>query len=526
MESSKDLRLDTSTRSALKLSRAAILTLSVFVIAFLPRFGIAMQPVPVQINKMLPDDAYYYFLTAENIVATGSPSVDGLNPSNGWHPLWLLVNLPVFLLPAADPDLPVHVMLVIGALLDSLVAVILFRVVRHYLDDAAGLIAGGLYAINSMPIFQSVNGLETALAALMIAVAWTRSMRLIEAPDRRNTILWGLSFGLAFLARTDTAVILVGLGFYVLWRLPGAFRWRWTLLGAGVAAVVIAPWLIWNQVNFGSAFVQVSSVAVPWAAQTRFLEQNPGAALWQLSLNTITSLPPWIRGDYLGAPMLVGFLLWPLALYGLWRGVSDARLRTLALPGVFLLGGGLILVVIYTMLRWYPRPWYFVVNAQALSVGVGLFWYCVTKQRLKMVLMALGLVGAIVAGLFAWQVGYYPWQRDRMYAAALWLRDNTPADTVAASMNSGIIGYYSGRTTINLDGVVNPNAFAASQQQALMAYMRTAGASYFLDFDHAVQDEYGPFMGPDFQRYLTEVTQIGDPYPGLGSYRVYKLPSP
>ncbi|MBZ0301760.1 MAG: hypothetical protein K8J31_18580, partial [Anaerolineae bacterium] len=128
----------------------------VIVLALLPRAAIALQPIPVQLDKMLPDDAYYYFLTAENILTGAGPSVDGLNMSNGWHPLWMLVNLGIFALPTSDPNTPIYLILLLGALLDSLVAGLLFLGVRRFLGNGPALIGGGFYAINHMVIFQSV----------------------------------------------------------------------------------------------------------------------------------------------------------------------------------------------------------------------------------------------------------------------------------------------------------------------------------------------------------------------------------
>ncbi len=503
--------------------KRTLLTLAIWILALLPRVAIILQPIPVQLDKTLPDDAYYYFLTAENILNGKGASVDGIHASNGWHPLWMLVNLAIFSLPLSDLDSAVRLALLAGALLDSLVAVVLYRALRQPVGDAAALVGAGLYVVNHVAAFQAVNGLETGLSALLIACAWTTSLALVNHRDTIRAVLWGLSFGLCFLGRTDTALILVWLGLYALLTLPPALRWRLLLPGAATALVIVAPWLVWNQANFGSAFVQTSSVAVPWAAQTRFAAANPDAPLWRLSLDVFTAPQYWLRGDYLGAPVLMGFLLWPLALWGMWRAYRNAATQQLTQIALLLSVGGATLVFVHTMLRWYPRPWYFVVMAQALSIAVALFWNTVSATRVRAALLALGLVGSVVSGVVAWQVGYYPWQAAYMYDAALWIRDNTPEDTLVGSMNSGIIGYYSGRPAINLDGVVNPQAFAASQQGRLMDYIQDVGICYFLDFDYALEREYGPFMGPNYRQALTEVAQIGSGYGALGSYRIYTV---
>ena len=41
------------------------------------------------------------------------------------------------------------------------------------------------------------------------------------------------------------------------------------------------------------------------------------------------------------------------------------------------------------------------------------------------------------------------------YNAALWIAENSPPDTIFAAWNTGQLGFFSNRTFINLDGVIN-----------------------------------------------------------------------
>ena len=252
--------------------RPLLVAFLIFLVAALPRLAIVTQPMPVQLDKTLPDDAYYYFLTARNIAADRGPSVDGMNPSNGWHPLWMLINTAVFSGSYSDPDTPVRVALALGAVCDSFVAVCIYSALRRLQNESAAVIGALAYAVNVMPIFQSVNGLETGLAALMLALAWLSTLRLIRSPHAKIALLWGALFGLGFLARTDSALVLACLGIYTAWRLRRSFPL--ILIGGLAALIVVAPWLLWNQANFGSALDQVSSSAVPWTAHARLAAEQ------------------------------------------------------------------------------------------------------------------------------------------------------------------------------------------------------------------------------------------------------------
>lgn len=504
-----------------------------FGVALAPRLTVALLPIPTQLIKTLTDDAFYYFLTAQHVLRGAGPSVDGINPSNGWHPLWLLVNLIVQALPWPNPDAPLHVALAFSALFDALVVVVLYHAARRSISTGAAAVGALTYALNAMPALQSVNGLETGLAALLIAAAWASTLRLIRDPSTGKALLWGLTFGLCFLARTDTALILLWLGLYGLLNLPQAVRWRLVLLGAAVASALIAPWPMWNWLAFGSPLAQTSATAVPWAIRTRYAMAHPGEPLWRLSLQVLTHPAGWLRGDYLGAPPLAGCVLWPLALIGMaWfrplspspirRGDRRARPLPLAHIALLLLAGGIALLLVHALLRRYPRPWYFVVMAQSLALGLALLWERVRPSRQCGVVLAALAIALLMPGVVVWQIGYYPWQSIQLEAAQ-WIRQNTPPQAVIASMNSGIMGYYGERTAINLDGVVNPQAFAAIRAGRLLAYMQEAGVDYFIDSDHALENEYAPFMGPDYQRGLREVTTIGAPYAGLGYWHAYEV---
>jgi hypothetical protein len=493
--------------------------LAVFGLALLARLVLVWSPMETQIAKTIPDDAYYYFLTARNILEGEGFSIDGRNGSNGWHPLWMLVNLAVFAMTpeALGPNAPIYVLLTLAALCDSAVAALLFLQLRSHLPPVPALTGGLAYAFNGMLIFQAGNGLETALSALCLALAWWQSLRFIADPRPRQALLWGAAFGLTFLARTDNALILVPLGLYVLWRLPTAKR-PWVGVAGVLAALLISPWWVWNQVQFGSPFVQVSSIAVPYAVRERFSAANPDSPLWELGLNTLTRPYIWLSGEVLGAIPLLSIPLWGLALYGFWR---SWRTSPSAHIGLLLLAGGLALIFVHTFIRAYPRTWYFAVMGTALAFGLAHFVATFHKAGRRFLYMIVCLEMLLFGTAFMWPQGYHPWQADQ-YAAGLWARDNTPPDAVLASINTGLIAYYSGRTVINMDGVVNPQAFEAIQARRMVDYMREEGVQLFIEFDYFIHEEYALFMGAGYREALRESALIAE-NEHFGGMRAYTL---
>jgi hypothetical protein len=65
------------------------------------------------------------------------------------------------------------------------------------------------------------------------------------------------------------------------------------------------------------------------------------------------------------------------------------------------------------------------------------------------------LMLAAAVYLFARSIGFVSELYASRYEAAQWIAANSPPDTVFAAWNTGQLGYFSNRTFINLDGVIN-----------------------------------------------------------------------
>jgi len=128
----------------------------------------------------------------------------------------------------------------------------------------------------------------------------------------------------------------------------------------------------------------------------------------------------------------------------------------------------------------------------------------------------------IVSGQLYWNVGYYPWQRE-MLEASRWVSQNLTKDKKIASFNAGILSFYNSPNVINVDGVVNHQAYEAIQSQTLLSYMQTNGADYVIDADAVVSDLYARFMGNGYPDSLQEVASFGELNAELGELRLYLI---
>ena len=71
------------------------------------------------LNWFLSDDAFYYYKIAQNIVEGRGSTFDGVNPTNGYHPLWLIICVPIFALARYDLVLPLRIVILVSTALGA-----------------------------------------------------------------------------------------------------------------------------------------------------------------------------------------------------------------------------------------------------------------------------------------------------------------------------------------------------------------------------------------------------------------------
>lgn len=134
------------------------------------------------------DDAYYYFKVAQNISEGKGSTFDGINLTNGYHPLWLWVCVPIFALARFDLILPLRILLLTMSGLSVATAILLYRLIGRVFAPTIGAIIA-IYWAFSTDILDRVyqQGLETGIAAFFI-VLFVYKMYEFEKSRRNNPV--------------------------------------------------------------------------------------------------------------------------------------------------------------------------------------------------------------------------------------------------------------------------------------------------------------------------------------------------
>lgn len=170
------------------------------------------------------DDAYYYFKVAQNISEGYGSTFDRINPTNGYHPLWMLICIPIFALARFDLILPLRILLLVMSGLSVATGILLYRLIGKVFAPPIGAIAA-LFWVFSFDVLAIVyqHGLETGIAAFFV-VLLVYELFKFEKSWRKNKVLGkqiltlSIIAMLAMFSRLDLAFLAGIAGLWIVFR--------------------------------------------------------------------------------------------------------------------------------------------------------------------------------------------------------------------------------------------------------------------------------------------------------------------
>ncbi|MDD5111502.1 MAG: glycosyltransferase family 39 protein [Candidatus Altiarchaeota archaeon] len=467
---------------------AAVLIAGLFL-----RLYIASLPMETMLPNLLSDDVFYYLKLAGNVAAGRPASFDGIEPTNGFHPLYALLLTVLYSLggQSLGLDMPVRIALAALSVFDVLTGFVIYKILMlpAFGSNRNGALLGCLFwTFNPFVISGTFYGLETALAAFFISLVFYAYLRALESGSYHGYLSCGLLAGFALLARSD-AVFLVAA---VAWDITVRRNFKALLLFLSAAGLVYSPWLLWGLLNFGM-FQQDSGAVMSYVNGVReggFLSQSYMQAKFSAIYLTARILAMFAASIALPIALL---LLMPAGRKILRGGLKKSA-------GSFIVWYCVLLLAYYALVlgggtRRYYHP---LLIVAALFAGLVYSRLSSASLNIRKAFAVLLLFNLLFAGWFYWW--YRPlspqaWHSD-LYDAALWIGGNTKPGDRIGGFNSGIVGYYSGRTVTNLDGVINHNAYLSITNRCLYAYIRESDIAYLVDNLNTFPAA-APFMGKD-----------------------------
>jgi hypothetical protein len=411
---------------------------------------ILFMPLRYVVGVMALDDCGYYLQVARNL-SHGSLSFDGINPTNGFHPLWFIFIAPVYLL-VSNIDAAFLLVMFLSAVLAGASVFVLVKLCGKMGFGTAASAAALVMLLGA--VFQKLYGMESWLLILLTIALIERSVafRVFEkhAVPGRQLALLGFLAGLMFLARLDSvfyvmsflAAVCVAIIVYIIaaehsWkRRIGAIAERglWLLTPA---AMLAACYFTWNYAIFGHLG------PVSGSLKTTFPNISQSAPAM-----------PWSRYAVPAFLILLG------ALISLIRRGAERATGIIC----FVSGLGLMFLLLYIKLYFAGGVyvWYFAQQYAGAALGAALFVEAlvrlIDKRRARTILNIAACVLAAMLISHRMVVRYgksRPGGEEPAYDAAIWARQNIPEGAVCAMNWAGMFGYFADRQVVNLDGVIN-----------------------------------------------------------------------
>jgi hypothetical protein len=477
-----------------RLDRYGRAFVALFVLAALLRVGVLALPREQLIRRFLVDDAYYAFAIVENVLDGHGVVFNRGVPTNGFHPLWPILMLPIFLvLGPLGSWPPIWGTLALLAVVNLATGVLVYRIGRRIEHPTAGLLAAGIWWLSPYLLRIAGVGLETPLQALLVALLLDRWTALDDLDVLAGPAGWGfgLLLGSIFLARMDAIFLIAVFGGLVIAR--GLQRDEAVLVGlqrglrrlvrpAAATMATVLPWLAFSVLRVGR-LTPVSGAATTLVREARgsATELAGHFALWLARRLVDVFLA---AHSVLGNLLVVAFLFLGPVVWGVldeenatWRTIRDLDLVAAT---------AVLLVAYYLFVALGFRIWYVVFPAFVLALAGATLWIRLGRQWASpdRVAAAIGLVllaSFSISASFAFVPGQAPQELHKARIVQD-VDERIPANATLGSFNTGVYQYYTpDRDVINMDGVVNPEAYEALATDRLPAFVDEQGVDYVLD---------------------------------------------
>jgi len=414
--------------------------------------------------RFVHDDAFYYFGIACNWSRGQGSTFDGINPTNGYHPLWQLLLIPMGSV-VRELETLVRVGAAAGTLFLALAGILLCRTLRQRSVRFATL---SLYWIASSLGLATIYGLESPLAALVFAGLAACFAREKSDLSAGRAVACGLLSGMFFLARIDSLPWLAALDLvvFLLWLRGGAqlrrraLHWLFTLIY--IQAALIGLYLLYNLWTWHH-LLPVSAMAK--AGRTGFFSLKiPMSFLFLLSIPTA----------FLGLGLIGSFVT------RLRQGREDEQLIAETLPAWVSLGSVLYLVGV--LIHGGPETynWYFTFVVFSGGIIVPCFlerFGSLVPSISDRLLRRMAIIGCMAMLVVSARGKIFkPSRFVEGYDVARDLRRLKPGTLVFASGDCGIVGSVSHQHCINLDGLTNSFEYqVALRDNRLAEWLREKG---------------------------------------------------
>ena len=434
----------------------------------------------------LPDDGFYYLEIASRFESRAGITFDGINATNGFHPLWQFLLVPVAWATGGG-DAFIRATLALGLALCLVSVVLVIRIVSRIVGWGAALM-GGIVAVH-FSLTSWVDGMEEPAVLLACALLLTALVAAAAHPRPKRLALVGVLCAVLVLARFDLAIVVLIVPLALAWR---SRSWRvvgWWTLGAGAVAVPFGTWWLvrWHHVLTTSATVKSAQLSAAYRQQfggrfsIRYLQYltDVGAAYARdLQPWSYLTRPPFHASAGVTAALIFAVMTLIITGWIAFRKQGLPRIEPKSRnPALWAVAVMTVLVVAKAVLDlieaplwatlWYSAPQRLLTGFfVGVSLWLGVQWIMKHQRALGAIAVSVAAITALPINGSMWRTARVSQRAPYLYAhqmdlAADWVSDHGPTGRYGA-LDSGLLAFRldGERPVVNLDGLVNSYDFA------------------------------------------------------------------
>lgn len=440
------------------------------------------------LRNVVMGDAFIHFVFARGIADGQFFFYNGQFSAGSTSPFWSLLLAPVWKIFGIQIIWAVKIL---ASFFVALAIVLAFKFAHKISQNrVASLTAAALLATNFVLPFWAAKGMETPLFVCLVLGSFLVYLEILK---RARTLWWeiflGLILGVAILTRPEAWFLTAFLGLGLL----AQKKWR-ALLTVGLpAALIFAPYYFWLFANTGSIFPST----IARILRARQWAQELGGIFFTLEIPKIlvTKLLP----------------LTPFFLLFFWhRGKSD---RVVWWPiFAWLAFHAIFFSVIFPTTEGYryilaALPFFYLISI------LGVFRLPKKWQTPILVLVVLGSLLISGQQFLERRASItsceQPFLDQTRRGVGLWLRDNTPADSLIALKEVDQSAFFGERRMLSLDGTLDARAIPFVQSGDQLQFLKNEQPNFFV-LEEEMYREYPDWRKSNVLPLADTSLKIGD----------------
>ncbi|MHA1283986.1 MAG: hypothetical protein ACTSQP_15930 [Promethearchaeota archaeon] len=514
----------------------------------------------IHIFKYVCDDAYYYFQVAKNFTEGKGIVFNENNPTNGFHPLYFYILSIIFYFCPEKVYLPIYIALFILCIFDIGTSIIFYYIGKIAYNIRTGIIASLFWTFNPYILQVILLGMETTIQLFFISLFIYYILKKNKKTNFtvKESVIIGIILMFIILSRLDGVFFTISFIFFIIFEklkilkeinelnfknFLKIIKQRDFLIIGFIPFIITILWILWSYFYVGT-FTPISG-----NIKSVFLEENLNLYSYNLfitikrtvafPINLIYYRPGneiiqiIFLSIFFGIPILFEFYL-------IFIKKDNFLLKKIEEFSFLIIPFGFFILFYWFLLEdmwpWYAMfPCFIIVLFYSFILSHLLEYinkknhlskrknriYIKIKKNIPLILFSIFLIN--------FSFNYIDinthYREDNYYYIHMemikYIEENISEDKNVGSFNTGILQYYSlKRDIINLDGVINSEAYYAHVNNNFTDFLKENNIEYLLDYKGFEQKiNQSDDMNVKIVKYFGKVN---DPFTGK-TWREYYL---